>query len=388
MRFDAIRDLLRADIAAGLIPGAVVLVAHGGRTVWETAEGRRSPAGNDPMLANAIFRIFSMTKPVTAAGALLLVDRGDLDLNAPVRSILPAFSPPGVRRSDRIEPLLREPTVEDLLCHCAGLAYGDRSGDPRVRAQARSLDLGVNPRSLTSQQFIERLGAQPLSSQPGSVWEYGNASDVLGIVIETVSGQRLGDYLARCLFEPLEMNDTSFCVSQRNAGRVAEPFPADPETGQPISIPAQSFPAFVPPEMDVGGAGLLSTADDYMKFIRWLARSRDRDCIPSLSGALARRMTTDQLRGRGGAPLDPGQASMQSPGYGYGFGVGVRLAGTVANLPGSPGEFFWAGTAGTAFWVDPTNDLSVVFMAQAPGDIRLRYRRKLRELVYGNPNFP
>ncbi len=365
-RLRRIGTVLREDIERGLLPGAVILLCRAGRLAERLVLGTLGPAGAAPMRADALFRIYSMTKPLTSVAVLMLMEQGGLSLTDPVADYLPGFAQMRVARGDRLVAAKRAITLYDLLTRHSGFTYGERSSVAPIREAHLRVGLAACPRDIAPEDFCAGLAAAPLLHQPGTAWEYGPSTDVLGLVVERVTGQRLSAFLAERLFAPLGMADTVFSVAAEDLPRLAEPF-AGTET---------LFDASRPPQLDAGGAGALSTAGDYLRFAEML-RGGGRGL---LSPASLRLMLSDHL----GGDDTPGQAAFQSPGYGYGFGlgVGVRLADGGAAVPGSAGEFFWPGTAGTTFFVDPARQLSVVFMAQAPGQVRLRYRRLVRQLVY------
>jgi CubicO group peptidase (beta-lactamase class C family) len=360
---------LAAEIAAGRLPGAVLQVAHRGRMVVDLALGRRDPAGEAAMPRDAVFRIYSMTKPLVSVAVLMLMEEGRLQLADPVGAWLPELAGMRVLGPEGLVAPARAVRLHDLLTHGAGLSYGDRTGQGGVP---------VNPRGMAPDAFLAAIAAAPLLHQPGAAWTYGFSTDLLGLVVERVTGQRLGDFLAARVFGPLSMGDTGFEVE--DAARLAEPFDADPISGAAWLVPAQRFDPTVPALMHSGGAGALSTAADYLRFARMLLAGGTLEGVRILSAASVRLMTSDHLGPERGAPV--GEAALQSPGYGFGLGVAVRLADGMASVPGAAGEYFWSGTAGTCFWVDPREALAVVFMAQAPGEMRLRLRRLVRQLVY------
>lgn len=378
---------LRDAIAARQLPGAVALIARRGRIAHAVTLGALGPQGDAPMRTDAVFRIFSMTKPFASVAALMLMEEGRLQLSDPVATYLPEFGTPPVSEGAaaggfRLVPARRPITLHDLLTHSSGLTYGERSTNLPVREAHARLGLDVSPRALTPAEFVSRLARAPLVHQPGAVWEYGLSTDLLGAVVERVSGRTLGAFLDARLFAPLGMSDTAFHAGEAQQARLAQPFPLDPLTGEALRAPAQTYDATVAPRMHSGGAGALSTAADYCRFAQMLLQGGTLDGVRLLSPATVRLMTTDHLGTRVATPLPPGEAAMGSPGYGFGLGVAVRLADGLATVPGSQGDYFWSGTAGTTFWVDPRQELVVVFMAQAPGAIRLRLRRMMRQLVY------
>lgn len=390
-RLQRIDQVLSADIAAGRLPGAVVLVARRGSLVHATALGVRDPATGAPMEIDSIFRIFSMTKPFTSVAALMLMEEGRLQLSDPVSEFVPQFRAPMVSTAQhgpdgtldyRLVPATRAITLHDLLTHSSGLTYGERSANAPVRDAHARLGIAVNPRELSPAEFLDRLAQAPLAHQPASIWEYGLSTDLLGAIVESVAGESLGRFLASRLFEPLGMTDTGFHVGPAQTARVAQPFAIDPVGGEALRSPGQIFDAAARPRMESGGAGALSTASDYYRFAQMLLRGGEFDGVRVLSRSSVTLMTADHLGTRIATPLTPGDAAMQSPGYGFGLGVAVRLADGLALVPGSAGDFFWSGTAGTSFFVDPKLQLVTIFMAQAPGVVRLRYRRLMRQLVY------
>jgi CubicO group peptidase (beta-lactamase class C family) len=377
----------RARIAAGLaaeidacrLPGAVLKVVHRGRVLADLALGRRDPAHDAPMPDDAIFRIYSMTKPLVSVAALMLMEEGRLQLADPVAAWLPAFGAMRVvARDGGTVPALRPIRLHDLLTHSSGLTYGGRSADPAIRAAHAGLP--VNPRALTPEDFAARLAAAPLLHQPGTTWEYGFSTDLLGLVLAQATGQSLETLLRTRLLDPLGMADTGFALAE--ATRLAQPFAADPLGGAAWTLPDQTYDPTEPARMASGGAGALSTAGDYLRFTRMLLSGGTLDGVRILSPASVRLMTADHLGHAIATPISPGEAAMQSPGYGFGLGVAVRLADGLASVPGSAGDYFWSGSAATGFWVDPREDLAAVFMAQTPGAMRLRLRRLLRQLVY------
>ena len=368
---------LDREVAAGRLPGADMLVLHNGVMVAHHVCGQLDPGAGVAMPHGAMFRIFSMTKPLVSVAALMLLEDGRLELSDAIADVLPEFSAPRVcfPGAEAPQPAARPITIYDLLTHRSGLTYTARSADPASAA----LGLPVNPRGLAPDDFLARLAQAPLVAQPGEAWAYGPSTDVLGVLIERVVGQRLDIFLQSRLFAPLGMADTGFHVPSAKGHRLAQPFPHDPQSGAPRTVPDQTFDAGERPAMDCGGAGALSTAADYGRFAQMLLDGGTLHGTRLLSRAAVRLMLSQHL-----PPGDftPGVAAFGSPGYGFGLGVAVRHHDGGALVPGNTGDFFWSGTAGTTFFVDPVERLVVVFMAQAPGPLRLRYRRLVRQLVY------
>lgn len=366
----ALQQALVDEVDAGRLPGAVLALWRHGQPAWQCTVGWLDAARRVPMRADALFRIFSMTKPLTSVAALQLVQRGVLALDDAVCAHLPAFGHRGI-------------TVRHLLTHTAGLAYGPRlPPGPLHEAYARQ-GLGVNPRAFTAPQLVRALSQVPLTARPGTRWDYGNATDLLGVLVEAVSGRRLGEQLRQQLFQPLGMPDTAFVAPPRDAARIAQPLPHDPADGSPLHQPDQTFDATEPPQLDSGGAGALSTAADYGRFVHALLSGQLADGRPLLDPALLSAMRRDQLGPMGAvAAPGPGESTLQWPGFGFGLGVAVRLDTDAAEGPGAPGSFYWPGTAGTLFWADPAQRLVAVFLSQAPGALRQQHRRRVLQLLY------
>jgi CubicO group peptidase (beta-lactamase class C family) len=315
-------------------------------------------------------------------------------LTDPVSKFLPAFKGQrvSVARADaeyaRVTyttvPADREMTVQDLLRHTSGLAYGEITQNAPVKdayAKAGVYLPGVrdyDSRDMTGAEQAERVGAAPLAHQPGTHWEYSLSSDILGRVVEAASGKRLGEFLDERLFRPLGMVDTAFSLPGDKAARLAQPLATDLASGQPIKV----IDVTTPPKNDSGGAGAVSTAADYLRFAQMLLNRGELNGVRVLSRTTVELMTSDHLGTRIAAPTTPGELLLGTPGYTFGLGFAVRQGAGVAGVPGSAGEFMWAGYAGTYFWVDPKEQLAVVYMSQAPSPIRAYYRRLMKQLVY------
>ena len=246
-----------------------------------------------------------------------------------------------------------------------------------TKAGLYSKERDYDARALSPAEFVERVAKASLVHQPGTVWEYSLAIDVLGRVIEAASGKRLAVYLDERLFKPLGMADTGFWLSPEKMSRLAQPLPVDPASGMPNNLIDVSSP----PGNDSGGAGAVSTASDYLRFSQMLGNGGQLDGVRVLSRTSVQLMTSDHLGTRISAPLTPGELLLGTPGYTMGLMFAVRQGNGIAGVPGSAGEFMWAGYAGTYFWVDPKEELAVVYMTQAPSPIRAYYRRLMKQLV-------
>ena len=366
---------LRDEIARGQLPGAVALVARHGRITWFEAFGRRAPDDDAPMRRDAIFRIYSMTKPLVSLAATMLMEEGRLLLDDPLARYLPEFANPKVARHDgasggsvRLEPVLRPITLQDLLRHTSGLTYEFLGAGP-VHKAYRKARLGDPGRS--NAQMCELLATLPLLHAPGERWGYGHSTDVLGRVVEVVSGQSLGAFLSERILEPLGMVDTAFYVASAEQHRIAEPFAVDPDSGEPVRLldPRRS------PALEMGGGGLMSTASDYARFVQMLIDGGRFGDTRLVGRKTIELMSADHL---GSIPVS---SPLLPPGYGCGLGFAVRTQPGVVPTPGSVGQYFWSGIAGTTFWVDPHEKLYAILMIQAPGQ-RVRLRQMFRSLVY------
>ena len=383
-RLARITTAFNKEISDKKLPGVVMMVARKGRLVYSTALGLRDPRGGDPMRTDTIFRIYSMTKPIVSVAAMLLVEDGALLLTDPVSKWLPAFKDVKVSTASGEVSAERAMTVQDLLRHTAGLPYGELTQNAAVKdalAKAGLFKPGViefDARDMSSVEQVERLSKIPLLYQPGTVWEYSLASDLLGRVIEAASGKRLGDFLSARIFKPLKMNDTAFWVTEENKGRLAEAFEKDALAGTTIKL----IDVSKQPGNDSGGAGAVSTAGDYLRFAQMLANGGVLDGQRIMSRAILKLMTSDHLGSR--LPLAPTPGGMVLGGSTYTFGLGfaVRPSDGIAPFPGSAGDFNWGGYAGTFFWVDPKEQLAVTLMVQSAGALRPYHRLLSRQLVY------
>lgn len=356
------------------LPGVVAMVVRGGKLAYFEALGRRDPALPEPMQRDSIFRIYSMTKPVVSVAVMMLFEEGRLFLHDPVWKYLPEFQhvQVGVVRADgQIDsvPAERAMTVQDLLRHTSGLTYEILAEAPIRKLYARAK---IYRRDWTNAEFSQALAKLPLMYQPGTVWDYSRATDVLGRLVEVVSGQPLRDFFSSRIFEPLRMIDTGFHVPAMSLGRLAEPFANDPDTGAEVRV----LDVRDPVALDMGGGGLVSTATDYARFTQMLLNQGVLDGQRLLSRKTVELMTSDHLG------TIPSVNDLLPPGHGFGLGFAVRLQAGIAPVAGSAGAYFWGGMAGTTFWVDPAEDMHAVLMVQAPGQ-RDEVRALFRNLVYG-----
>ena len=376
-RLGRVSRMLNQEIEKGKFPGAVALVARKGRVAYFESFGVRDPETRAPMTRDSIFRIYSMTKPMTSVAVMMLQEEGRLVLTDPVSKFLPQLTSlqVSVERKDPttgqptfdLVPAHREITIQDLLRHTSGFTYGARTTNAMVKAAYAKA--GVDARDLTNAELVERLATVPLVHQPGAAWEYSRSTDVLGRLVEVVSGKSLGAFLQERIFTPLAMKDAGFHVPKDRLARLAQPFATDPATGEKISL----IDVTTPPKYESGGGGGVSSTDDYVRFAQMLLNGGRMNGVRLLSRTTVSFMAADHL----GAISD----SHRTPGYTFGLGFSVRKDVGLAGQSGSIGEYGWAGAGGTYFWVDPKEQLVAILMTQAPGPSRLYYRRLFKELV-------
>ena len=388
-RLGRIKTVLQREVDAERMPGAVIMIARKGKLVYSEAIGFQDKAAGKPMPKDAIFRIYSMTKPLASVAAMMLVEEGRIQLTDPVSKYLPAFATMEVLAKDKEGKTIREAarrpiTIQDLLRHTAGLAYGEFSAVPELKsayAEAKLFQPGgivAESRLITPDQFTSGIAKAPLVHQPGTNWEYSMSVDVLGRVVEAVSGQRLSAFLDERLFRPLKMVDTSFVVPAAKYSRIAEPLAKNPLTGAANDV---MLDVKLDPLNDSGGGGAASTAADYLRFCQMMLDGGKLDGKRYLSPTTVKLMASDHLGTRTATPFSPGALLMGVEGYTFGLGFMVRTGAGLAAVPGSEGEYMWAGAGGTFFWIDPKEQLAVVYMAQTPGAIRPVYRRLVKQLV-------
>lgn len=378
-RLPRIAAALNAEIAGNALPGAVLMIARRGKLGYCETFGHLDPASRKAMPVDAMFSIASMTKPLVTVGALMLAEEGRLGINEAVGKYLPQLArmqvnPPqcdGSAGSPTVA-VNRQMTIEDLMRHTAGLSYG--RGDKALYARY-PFSSDVASTKWTGREFLDQLAALPLHYQPGSMWEYSLGLDVLGLVIEAVTGMPLAKYLDEKLFRPLQMRDTAFTVPAGQVARYAKALALDPVTNQPQTLRDGTTPH----KFDCGGGCAVSTAADYLRFAQMLLNGGELDGARLLSRKTVEYMTSDHL----GPEVDLARLDdyPNIRGYGFGLGVAVRRSAGRGGMPGSAGEFHWAGSTGTYFWVDPAEELVTVFMAHAPGAIRYYHRQLLHALV-------
>jgi CubicO group peptidase (beta-lactamase class C family) len=373
IRLQRMSDAFKRDIDKGTTPGVTMMVARRGQIGWFDALGRQNPAGTAAMARNTLFRIFSMTKPIVSIGIMMLLEEGLFLLNDPVSKYIPEFSNQkvGVENNGKLDlvPLARPITIQDLLRHTSGITYEHTGNGPVHQMYQQSK---VRSRKISNAEHAALVASLPLICQPGTEWNYSRSTDILGRLIEVVSGQTLGAFLTDRILAPLQMAETAFQTGSENADRLAEPFPIDPWTGEKVQL----FNMLEKPAMESGGGGLVSSTMDYARFCQMLLNGGTLDGIRIIGRKTLHLMASDHL-GSSVKLVSP----MLPPGHSFGLGFAVRTLDGMAPFAGSVGQFFWSGIAGTFFWIDPKEELFAVFMSQGPGQ-REYFRTLVRSLVY------
>jgi CubicO group peptidase (beta-lactamase class C family) len=387
-RLQRLTEAYQGSVDRGELPGAVMLIARGDKVAYFQAIGFQDREKKTEMKTDAIFRLASMTKPIVSVAVMTLVEDGKLDLDAPVSKYLPEFADlkVGVEKLDAengkaflaLEPQKRPMIVQDLLRHTAGLVYG-QFGNGLVHQAYR--EANVSDRNQTLAEFVTKLSKLPLAHQPGEVWEYSMAVDVLGRIVEVVSGKPLDQYIAERVTGPLHMDATDFYAHEGNLSRVAEP-QNDPSGKRPPMPDVSKKPNFLS-----GGGGLTASASDYLKFAEMMLNGGEYHGARILAPHTVELMTSDALPpgvGYSERALTTTGDVAPTPAMGQGFGLGfaVRTAAGRNPLPGSVGNYYWTGAWGTTFWVDPAEKLIAIQMIQVPLSEGGAYRRVFRDLVY------
>nr|MEA2797303.1 hypothetical protein [Phenylobacterium sp.] len=364
-KLEAARAGLKADVASGKIAGAYLMIGRHGKVAFQESFGVQGPGQTTPVSDETIFRVFSMTKPIVSVTAMTLVEEGKLDLDAPVSKYLPEYANLQVWQADGTSvPATRPMLVRNLMSHTSGLIYGFiQPTTPISKAWAAG---GENRNDLTAREYAKVIAKLPLRSEPGTAWYYSRSTDVLGAVVEVAGGKPLDVLVRERVTGPLGMTDTAFFQPEARRARFAEPAKGDAGVYYDYAKPT--------PMLSAGG-GLSSTAEDYLRFVLMLEGDGQYKGVRILKKASLERMrqdeTTSEIR----------KAGLFFPGAGMGFGLGFSLVeDDKIQRPGA-GTFSWWGIAGTEFWVDPKNDVFMVFMVQNR-EAAMEYQRKNRQWVY------
>ena len=387
----------RRYVDSGLLPGLLTMVYRRGRLAHTGMSGQMDLERGKPMREDAIFRIYSMSKPITAVALMMLAEEGLIGLDDDVAAHIPSWKNLGVyatgvpslvapgQSSFLTTPVKRPMKVVDLVTHTSGLTYGfmNRTSVDRAYRHAHIAEFNAEG---GLDAMIEQLATLPLEFSPGTAWNYSVSIDVMGYLVQKLSGMSFGAFLQTRLFEPLGMTDTAFWCPPEKMGRFASCY--QPEGGGGIKLQDDAGKSMyaAPPKLESGGGGLVSTAHDYMRFCRMMLHGGTLDGVQILSPKTVELFSLNHL------PDNQELADMAPPGLfseagysgiGFSIGCGVNVNVAKTRLPGTLGEYFWGGAASTAFWIDPKEDLAVVFMTQVIGsEARLTLRRDLRTLVY------
>jgi CubicO group peptidase (beta-lactamase class C family) len=381
-RLERITEFFNNEVATGKLPGAVVLIQQHGKPVYLQCFGVRDVATNVPMTPDTIFALHSMTKPITSVAAMMLIDAGKLNLSDPVSKFIPDFADAKVGVSTtaadgtpvlKLVPVDRPVTIEDLLRHTSGITYDYIGGKLIDKAY---VDSGLFDGKYDNKVFAERIAKLPLARQPGTLWRYGHSTDVVGRIIEIVSGQTLYQFEKQHIFDSLGMTSTKFVLdSADERARMAEPLPSD------TILKLAEMERRAHPEWESGGGGLVSSIADYARFAQMILNGGEFGGKRYLSAQAFRDMTTDHIGPGSGVARDyyyfPGD------GFGYGYGIAVRVEPGNAKPPppGSIGELKWDSGSGTYFGVDPKLDMLYILMEQTQNE-RSRITPAFKKLVY------
>ena len=381
-RLARIPRFLQGQVEAGWLPGALTLIWRRGRIVHLSMVGAMDIGRGLPMREDAIFRLYSMTKPVTAVALLMLMEDGRVALDDPVARFIPALA--NLKLQGGGAPR-RAMTVADLMRHTAGFTYGFHNRTP-IDAAYRAQKIAEMDTEGGLPAMIAQLEKLPLEYSPGEAWIYSVATDVAGYLVQLISGQRYADFVREKILAPLKMADTDFQIATTKRERFAACYLLKDGKLDLFDDPRDWFAA---PKLESGGGGLAGTAADYLRFCRMLLNKGELEGVRLLSPKTVALMTANHLpEGAEIAGLSPAADGFNESGYrgiGFGLGVAVTLDPVRVGIPGTQGEFAWGGMASTAFFVDPLEDMAVIFMSQVIADTarRVRLRRDLRTLIYG-----
>lgn len=365
VRLERLERLNQWYVDEGKLAGAMTMVARHGKIVHLSTAGTYGVDNDKPLSEDTLFRIYSMTKPVTAVALMMLYEEGAFQLSDPVSKFLPQFKNMKVWKEGRLEDAQREMTMHHLLTHTAGLSYG--AGKSEVDQAYQEADLF---RARDLDEFIEKVAKLPLVHEPGERWTYGLSYDVLGVVAEKISGQNYAEFLKARIFDPLEMDDTFFYLPDDKRDRFPTNHVWNYETSELAVFPDDDplNHSYYGSMFYAGGHGLVSTIGDYMKFLEMLRKGGSLSGVRLLSPKTIQFMTTNHLPAATSSATSGASTTLDLPGVatGLGFGIGFGVFGdpAIAGIISSPGTYFWGGHAGTIFWIDPEEDLVAIGMLQ------------------------
>ena len=375
-RLARIAPSMKVQIEKNVFPGAVTLVARHGKVVHYEAHGYMDAGKSKPMTKDALFRLASMTKPIVTAAAMMLVEQGKMNLHEPITKWLPELKDLKVETPGGDVPLARPIWVQDLMRHTAGFVYSGAAKSARIKKMYDDGNIEARETDITGDEMLKNLGQIPLANQPGTFWEYAITVDVLGLLVERVAQKPLDAVIREMLLDPLGMKDTTWWVAPGSTARIAEALDSDPLKADML----KSYRIYANPlgkSYFKGGAGLVGTATDYLKFAQMMVNGGTYAGKRYLSKKTVELMLSNHTVGMGGTTI-----GTTGPGYGFGLGFAVRLDEGMGWAPGSRGDAMWAGAWGTSFWIDPKEGLVGIFMSQAPST-RIYSRMLYKDLVYG-----
>jgi CubicO group peptidase (beta-lactamase class C family) len=382
------QHLKRHYVEAGRFPGTQLLVYRRGQIVHQSVQGLADVERQKPVADDTIFRIYSMTKPITTVAFMMLVEEGRVALDEPVHKYIPHWAGLGVFKAGVAPPFLTRPPTRpmliiDLLRHTSGLTYGFQQRT-NVDAAYRAQKIGEIEKAGTMQTMVDDLAKIPLEFPPGEAWNYSVSTDVVGYLVEKIAGQPFEQFLQQRIFDPMGMADTGFFVPAEKAHRLAACYAADGKGGMTLQDDPTTSSFLTAPSFVSGGGGLCSTAADYLTFCRALLNAGELGGVRLLGPKTLALMTRNHLPG--GRDLTQMSKSMFSEatyaGVGFGLGFSVTLDPAQTMLPGSAGEYAWGGAATTSFWIDPAEELIAIFMTQLLPSSAYPVRRELRTMIY------
>ncbi len=385
-RLEYITDWMNRYVEGGKLAGAQTVVARGGQVAYSKSVGQADRENNIPWKEDTMARFYSMTKPISSVALMMLYERGLFHLDDPVEEFIPAFKDmqvlrPQARSIDDTEPANSKMTIHNLLTHMSGMTYGFNEGLLGAHYTDAKMDFGPTRGSLESQ--IEKLAAMPLLFNPGERWNYGVSTDVIGRLVEVISGQDLRTYFHENIFDPLGMVDTDFGIPAEKIDRYSTAYGVN-EAGKSIVMDSRTKSAFQRENVVCysGGGGLISTAADYLKFAEMIRKLGEYDGGHLLGSRTVDFMTQNHLDGDLANFGQPVFSEVSFVGVGFGLGGWVMLEPALSQMMGSPGDFGWGGMASTVFWVDPVEDMTVLFLTQFIPSSYYPLRKELRALVY------
>ncbi|UYN93767.1 MAG: beta-lactamase family protein [Enhydrobacter sp.] len=387
-RLARVSKWMKGWVDSGKLPGVTVAVMRRGELAFAETYGKADVERGKAQRADTIFRIYSMTKPLTSTAIMMLYEEGRFQLDDPISKFIPAFANQrvftgGSRGKMDLVPAERDVTFRDLLTHTSGLTYGMMEANA-VDALYRQKEGGVDFQTSTAtlKEVVERAASFPLIAQPGKAWNYSISTDVLGYLVEVISGQPFEKFLLEKVIKPLGMVDTDFHVPKEKHDRLAANYGVGPGGRLNLIDDPTKSRYLAPRTVNSGGGGLVSTASDYLRFCKFMLNKGELDGVRLLGRKTVELMTSNHLKGDMGDMGAPKFSESTYLGIGFGLGFSVMLDPAKAQILGSPGEYAWGGAASTAFWCDPAEDMAVVLLTQLMPSSTYPIRRELRVLTY------